>query len=285
LRIFLNLTANSLFFLGFFLFIINTIGLFISLRNDSIYQEKNITFANDIILTEKEFYNRINKAIIDRKEYITNLNEAVNQGIAKYWRNAGIDKYNLRIPFFENYLLFIASYLTPEEYLKYEFVDYRKAVERGVGLCSQQAIIVSEILLEKNIPSFIVGLSGHVVLRAQVDKSHDEWWVLDPDYGVVIPYDIDIIENNTKIIRPFYAQAGYDQKRINGLENIYEKEGNAIMSEQGARGYQIKKFSNEPIFYFLKWLIPCILMATPILFFSIRRLRRTKEQGRTKPTI
>ena len=274
MKIFLKLTVKSLFYLGFCLFIINIIGLFFSLRNELIYQEKNTTFANDIILTEKEFYDRVNKPVIDKKLYITNLNQAVNQGIAKYWRNAGINKYNLRIPFYENYLLFIASYLNPEEYLKYEFVDYRKAIERGVGLCSQQAIIVSEILLEKSIPSFIVGLSDHVVLRAQVDKSRDEWWVLDPDYGVVIPYDIDIIENNTKIIRPFYAQAGYKQKKINRLENIYEKEGNAVMSEQGAKGYQIKRFSNEPIFYFLKWLIPCILMTTPIFLFLIRRRNR-----------
>jgi hypothetical protein len=266
--------VKSLFYLGFCLFIINIIGLFFSLRNELIYQEKNTTFANDIILTEKEFYDRVNKPVIDKKLYITNLNEAVNQGIAKYWRNAGINKYNLRIPFYENYLLFIASYLNPEEYLKYEFVDYRKAIERGVGLCSQQAIIVSEILLEKSIPSFIVGLSGHVVLRAQVDKSLDEWWVLDPDYGVVIPYDIDIIENNTKIIRPFYAQAGYKQKIIKKLEKIYEKEGNAVMSEQGAKGYQIKRCSNEPRFYFLKWIIPCILMTTPIFLFLIRRRNR-----------
>ena len=274
MKVFLNLTVKTLFYHGFFLFIINIIGLFISLRNESIYQEKNTFFTNDIILTEKEFYDRINKAVIDKKEYITNLNEAVNQGIAKYWRNAGINKYNLRIPFYENYLLFIASYLNPEEYLKYEFVDYRKAIERGIGLCSQQAIIVSEILLEQSIPSFIVGLSGHVVVRAQVDKSHDEWWVLDPDYGVVIPYDIDIIENNTKLIRPFYAQAGYKQKKINKLENIYEKKGNAVMSEQGAKGYQIKRCSNEPRFYFLKWIIPCILMTKPIFLFLIRRRNR-----------
>ena len=221
MKVFLNLTVKTLFYLGFFLFIINIIGLFISLRNESIYQEKNTFFTNDIILTEKEFYDRINKAVIDKKEYITNLNEAVNQGIAKYWRNAGINKYNLRIPFYENYLLFIASYLNPEEYLKYEFVDYRKAIERGIGLCSQQAIIVSEILLEKSIPSFIVGLSGHVVLRAQVDKSHDEWWVLDPDYGVVIPYDIDIIENNTKKLGPFTPKQGISRKKLiswNGME-------------------------------------------------------------------
>ena len=84
MKVFLNLTVKTLFYLGFFLFIINIIGLFISLRNESIYQEKNTFFANDIILTEKEFYDRINKEVIDKKEYITNLNEAVNQGIAKY---------------------------------------------------------------------------------------------------------------------------------------------------------------------------------------------------------
>ena len=176
-------------------------------------------------------YQKINQTNTDRKEYITNLNEAVHQGIAHYWRDEGINKYNLRIPFYENYLLFIASYLAPEEYLKYEFYDYRRAIERGVGLCSQQAIIVSEILLEKRIPSFIIGLSGHVVLRAQVDADRDEWWVLDPDYGVVIPHDIDIIEKNPKIIRSFYAQAGYKPKTIDSLGKIYEKiDGYAVLS-------------------------------------------------------
>jgi hypothetical protein len=277
LKIFLNLTEKILFYLGFCLFIINIIGLFISLRNESIYQENNTEFTDDIILTEKELYHRINKIVIDKKEYITTLNSAVNQGIAHYWRNAGISKYNLRVPFYENYLLFIASYLNPEEYLKYEFIDYRRAIERGIGLCSQQAIIVSEILLEKSIPSFIVGLSGHVVLRAQVDENRDEWWVLDPDYGVVIPYDIDFIENNPKIIRSFYAQAGYELKKIAWLENIYEKEGNEVNSgEQGAKGYQIKRSRNEPIFYFLKWIIPSILITTSIILFSIRKRNRNK---------
>ena len=267
MKIILNLTEKILFILGLCLFIINIAGLFISLRNDSIYQERA-----GIHLTEKELYQRINETNTDRKETITNLNEAVHQGIAHYWRDEGIDKYNLRVPFYENYLLFIASYLDPEEYLKYEFYDYRKAIERGLGLCSQQAIIVSEILLEKRIPSFIIGLSGHVVLRAQVDTDRDEWWVLDPDYGVVIPHDIDIVGNNPKIIRPFYAQAGYKLSTINSLGKIYEKkEGYVVRSEQGARGYRIKRYRAEHIFYFLKWIIPCIFVVTSIILYFIRR--------------
>jgi hypothetical protein len=270
LKAFLNIAEKSVFYLGLCLFVINIIGLFISLRNESIYQERT-GFADDIILTEKELYHRINKSVINKKKYITNLNEAVNHGIAHYWRDAGINKYNLRVPFYENYLLFIASYLDPKVYLKYEFVDYRKAIERGIGLCSQQAIIVSEILMEKNIPSFIIGLSGHVVLRAQVDENLDEWWVLDPDYGVVIPYDIDFIENNPNLIRPFYAKAGYNLKTIANLEKIYDKKGNVVSRKQGARGYQVKRCQDEPRFYFYKWMIPCILMIPSIILFILRR--------------
>jgi hypothetical protein len=267
LKVFLNLTEKLLFIFGFCLLIINIIGLFISLRNESIYQEKA-----GINLTEKELYQRINGTVTNKKEYITNLNKAVHKGIAHYWRDEGINKYNLRIPFYENYLLFIASYLSPEEYLKYEFYDYRRAIERGVGLCSQQAIIVSEILLEKRIPSFIIGLSGHVVLRAQVDADRDEWWVLDPDYGVAVPHDIEIIENNPKIIRSFYAQAGYKQKTIASLGKIYEKkEGYVVRSEQGARGYRIKRYRAEHIFYLLKWIIPCVFIVTSIILFFKRR--------------
>ena len=117
LKVFLNIAEKSLFCLGLCLFVINIIGLFISLRNESIYKE-HTGFTDDIILSEKELYHRINKAVINKKEYILNLNEAVNQGIAHYWRDEGIDKYNIRIPIYENYLLFIASYLNPEEYLK-----------------------------------------------------------------------------------------------------------------------------------------------------------------------
>ena len=55
MKVFLNLTEKILFYLGFCLFIINISGLFISLRNESIYQEKT-GFTDDINLTEKELY-------------------------------------------------------------------------------------------------------------------------------------------------------------------------------------------------------------------------------------
>ena len=63
MKVFLNLTEKVLFLLGFCLLIINIGGLFISLRNESIYKEKA-----GINLTEKELYQRINKPVTDKMD-------------------------------------------------------------------------------------------------------------------------------------------------------------------------------------------------------------------------
>lgn len=120
-------------------------------------------------------YNRIVRKDESNEEYIVKLNNAINKGIAHYWADEGILKYNIRIPIYENYLLFLASYTSPRLFRKYEYCNYRKAVERGIGLCSQHAIIISKILEENGINSKIIGLSGHVVTMAQIHKENNSW--------------------------------------------------------------------------------------------------------------
>ena len=71
-----------------------------------------------------------------------------------------------------------------------------------MGLCSQHAIIVDGILKDKNIPSKIVRLTGHLVVMAEV--SSDENWILDSDYDVIVPYSLTEIEKDSTIIIPFY---------------------------------------------------------------------------------
>ena len=195
------------FVIGAVLVVINMYGLFSSLRNDEIYEE-NTYFKNDIILTEEQVFDAINAEIDDKKLYVIEVNQAISDGIAHYWDDEGIHTYNLRVPYYENYLLYAASYIKPEIYLKYEFMGYKRAIERGVGLCSQHAIIMAEVLEIAKIPSKIVGLSGHVVVTALVDYNGDEWWIIDPDYGVIIPHSLSDIEQEPQIIVPFYAKRG-----------------------------------------------------------------------------
>ena len=198
---------SKLFFLiGVVLIIVNSYGIFCPLGNESIYNEEKVAFLNDI---DKRANNSLKsllqeKNIKNKKDYVKKLVFAINKNIAHYWRDEGRIKYNLTIPFYENYLLWLAQYLRPEIYKKYEFCNYKKAIERKVGLCSQHAIILCGILNEKSIPCKIVGLSGHVVAMAKVNEREN--WILDADYGVIIPFSIKKIEKNPAIIVPFYER-------------------------------------------------------------------------------
>jgi hypothetical protein len=258
----------TLFIVGVFLLITNIFGLFTSLRNPEIYNEKKTGFANDITLTEDQVYSVINSDRSDIRKYVSNVTYAVNKGMADYWDDEGIDKYHLRVPFQENYLLFLASYIMPQKFQKFEFMDYHRAIERGVGMCSEHSIILSEVLNEKGIKTKMIGLSGHVGISAQVDEKTDEWWVLDGLYGVVIPFSLDKIQKNPDIIGPYYSEKGYDTKTITALEGIYGAEGNFVEDGFGIGDYSILTNYFEKTTYILIWVIPLFLIS-PFLLFSI----------------
>ncbi len=263
-----NKIITRLFLIGLILIGLNITGFFVPLRNPDIYQEPNTPFKDDITLAEKQLYEIIEKKEDESNEkYVVRLNEAINKGIAHYWDDSGINEYSLRIPIYENYLLFFASYIAPPPYSKYEYCNYRKAIERGVGLCSQHAIIISAILEEKNIGSKIIELpilSRHVVAMAQVNKENNTWWVLDPDYGVVIKHDILEIEKNPQIIREYYTEKGYDAKTVNKLIKTYGQEGSLI--RDGVKDYCGRiKYYIEYLSYIGIWVITMIFLS-PYIF-------------------
>ena len=243
---------------GILLLGVNITGFFISLKNPDVYIEEKGLFKNDVLLSDEQFFSIVDQGLTNRKTYARKLNEAVNLAIVHYWGDSGTHKYNFRIPFYENFILFSLGYLIPDLFGKWELFDYKKAVERSVGLCSQHAIIISQILKEKNIPAKMVGLEGHVVVTAQVDQKKDEWWILDGDYGVVIEHNIDKIEKQPEIVRPFYQRKGYDSPTIQVLVDIYGKEGNSVSKLN--RHYP-ERYYFEKLSYMLKWIIPFGLMA------------------------
>lgn len=261
-----------LYFSAALLIGLNVTGLGLSLRNPDIYQERSTKFEEDITLTETELYDAIVRTEDSDQEYVIKLNQALNHGIAHYWRDEGIHKYNLRIPIHENYLLYFASYLYPRAFEKYTFYNYKKAIERGVGLCSQHSIIISQILEQNGIASRLVALSGHVVAMAQVEKESDTWWVVDPDFGVVVEHSISEIEKNPEIIRPYYEAKGYEPKKVNGLVMIYGKDGNRIW--KGPKDYLGRKFQFEKLSYVAIWVIPIMLLLSSL------SLAVTAENGR-----
>ena len=256
-----NSISNILFSIGITLISLNLVGLFIDLRNEDIYHEK-INNGFGLELTIKEFYSELDKVYDNSKlsdsTKIIKTTELVNKGLVYYWRDEGISKYNLTIPIYENYLLFLSRFIYPKIFKKYEFLDWQKALERGVGLSSQFAIIESEILNENGINSKIILLSGHIVVMTQYNSNN--WMIVDPRYGVNIPFDITFIQNNVDIIEEFYIDKGYDSATVTELKENYKEEGNFII--KNADVYKGRSGIVESISYWLIWIIP-ITLITP----------------------
>ena len=249
--------------IGIILIINNFVGVFGNMRNPAIYTDPLNEFTNDITLTEAQFYQALDRVSGDQTQTLIQINSIVNQGMAHNWQDNNVDKYHLRVPFYENYILFGTSFIFPALFREYQFVDYHRAVERGVGLCSQQAFVLTGILRERGILADIVGLSGHVVVTAPVDESQKVWWIFDPDYGVVVPNSISDIENNPELVRPYYAAKGYTVEKVNALVDIYGKDGNKVTD--GIIGYSRFRYYYEYASYIMIWVIPLILML-PLLF-------------------
>jgi len=255
--------------IGIILIINNFVGVFVNMRNPAIYTDPHNEFPNDIMLTEAQFYQALDRVSGDRVQTLTQINAIVNQGIAHNWRDDGIEKYHLRVPFYENFILFGASFMYPALFLKYQFVDYHRAVERGVGLCSQEDFVLTGILREKGIKAKIVGLSGHVVVTAPVDDAQDTWWIFDPDFGVVIPNDISQIEENPELVRPYYAAKGYSTQKIESLVSDYGEGGNKVVD--GIIGYSRFRYYFEYASYIMIWVIPVIFIL-PLAISVAQRL-------------
>lgn len=195
-----------LLLLGILLLGTNIFGLFKTMRNPAIYTEE-VNIRNRIGDVTIE-YPEIKELLIQKDQesnidFAVRINKVVNDGFAHYWRREGIKKYHMRVPFWENYLLNIASYINPKRYERYEFSNYKKNLERGVGLCSTHSIVVKGVLLENGIKAELLDVGGHhVVVRAELDDTAT--YMLDPDFGIVVPHDTAAITANPELVRTPY---------------------------------------------------------------------------------
>ena len=199
----MNKINKVILIIGLVLLSLNVFGLLKTMRNPAIYSEE-VTLRNridDIIIKYPEI-----KVMLKRKELESNIdfairiNKVVNDGFAHYWKVEGINKYNLRVPVWENYMLYTASYLNPKRYKRYEFSKYKKNLERGLGLCSTHSTVVKGVLLENGIKAELMDVGHrHVVVRAELNDTAT--YILDPDYGLFVPYDTATIQANPELVR------------------------------------------------------------------------------------
>ncbi len=259
----MKLLTGLFFVLGAFLLALNIFGLFKSLRNDEINSELT-PYKNDISVSLDEVRRQWHRRKGEPdKDFALRMNMLVNHAMAHYWKDEGIEKYHLKVPIWENFILYFMGFIKPAEYKKYEFRTYKKAIQRGVGICSQPSIALKDLLNENGIEADLWDIAGHVVVRAGFKDGTA--YILDPDYGQYVPYDIPDIENDPELVRPYYADQAdvyaphlKKHRTTDSLVELYGKEGNHIY-------YMDRSF--EKISYIAKWVLPFLLML-PFLIFK-----------------
>lgn len=264
------------FSIGIILMVINMIGLIIPLRNPGIYSYYGDD-RKDANYTYQETMAQIDR-IPDEgdEEYVRRLTELISNSISPYWYDEGLNTYHLRIPIWENYILWAYYYIEPERYSHYEFTDYRKAIERGIGLCSQYAIVASQIMELNGIESSVLALNGHVLTMALIDG---EWHIVDPEYNVVIPHTLEEVENDGAIVKDYYEDTWAPEFVV----DLFTTPENNLVFENaiGYKGTTAAEF--ERWAYTVIWIIPLYLMAPFILLKGMIII--VKKSKRVKPAI
>lgn len=266
-----NFFSVTMFLLGMALLLLNVFGLFKSLRNEELYSE--ITpYKDDISIRFEEAKKQWKKGDSEsEKEFTARVTMLVNNSMAHYWRDEGIKKYYMRIPVWENYILLIKQWITGDK--KYEFRNYKKVIERGVGICSQPCIGLKYLLNANGIEADLWEILGHIVVGATFEDGTE--YTLDPDYGYVVPYGMNVLQDNLELVREaykhhdeVYASHLKEHKHTEDIVNMYEREGNRIY-------YMKKPF--EDFSYVAIWILPFLL----ILPFAAASYGRYSTRNKT----
>ena len=261
---FKRVTGLLLILAGAGLFLLALSGRNLDLRNPEIY-DLNSGTPFGVSLTYEEFLKRLprREGEID-ENYAVRLNGLVNQAMAHYWDGPEPEKFNIVLSARENWLIWLDQFNETDP--RYEFKDPYKAMERGVGFCSQESLALHGFLKMAGIEAQVIKLGGHVVVRARVNPS--KWLVLDPDYGVGIPYDISEIEKKPEIIAPYYKKAGFGDGEISRLKDVYGPDKNEVWDFDIATrwrdwlfNHDARKYVEEQRRYCLIWAIPAFLAA------------------------
>lgn len=255
---------------GLFLLAVDVCGVFISLRVPQLSAAPNLRFSDDITLTHHEVKKALRKNDNESdQEYAIRINSIIQKGVAHIdWENVDPVQYRLRVPVWENYILYLMSFSPVfDDCQRYHFSDYKKGIERGVGLCGDAAVYMSGVMQSNHIKARIVAFDGHVINEINIDDGR--WWVFDPDFGVIIPMSLDQMKNSLEQTLTYYKTAGYSDNDINVLKEIYKSEPTVY---ENVYAFGPTKYLVERISYVLIWVFPAILVGVGLI--GIRATRK-----------
>lgn len=254
----------------------NIYGLFQDIRPKS-FDNSHLRFINDQPLS---YETAIQQLIKNEEEselaFATRATEVISQGLAHiHWEKYQAEKFNQLVPIWENYFLYFMGKLTNiPEYKRYHFANYKRSLKRGIGVCGDASMILSQVLNKHDIDNKILTYPGHVVVSANLSEQKSV--ILDADFGVTVPYDKDNTKQNYQTIAELYVNKGYTSSDQLFFEKMYQS---AYQAWNGVEHFITKKYYFEKISYYLKWPLPIAM----ILFSLFLRKRYiTPKKNDTK---
>lgn len=235
---------------------LNFYGLTQSLRPDNLVSQHLRFKELDMTISPSIFKANVEKKVKETdKQYASRLTHVIASGLAHiHWEKYEPGEFNQRVPVWENYILYLMGIITNiPEYERYHYANPYRSIERGIGICGDASMIMSQMLDKNGIVNKIVTVPGHVMVEAKISGKTA---LYDPDYGVVLNYSADALHANPEHLNQLYINQGFELADELFLKNSFSQ-GHQFWD--GASHFITKKYYFEKLAYILKWLIPLIL--------------------------
>lgn len=242
---------------------LNLVGVFKDLRSSLVKSS-----TSKVILSYEQAVANLDLLHVDYSgEYVEQVNSIFNKSILhSAWNDFSekdVIKYYVSVPVWENYVLYAFNVVLGREADVYEFTNYKRVLDRGIGQCGQSSMALVDYLSKKGMSTGIVELTGHVVATVKVGG---EWRIVDPDFGVYLPYSLEWLEVNPEVVDAYYNNYPEYEMRQYFVSN----DDNYVTHGGAEARYPIGAYV-EQVSYILIWLIPAGLLLAA--FHSLRCLR------------
>ncbi len=226
----------------------------------------DLRFENDLSLSAEETMEQLKRLPNESDAaFVQRSTLTIQAGLAHLdrWYDHNPEHYNQLIPFSENPLLnLLGRYSGLPQIERYHFSDYKRTIDRGIGLCGDHAIVLSSVLDENGIDNVLLSArgGGHIVVEV-TDKS-DAQGIYDADFGVSMPSLTQSSMTDPSVVQA-YSEAGYSSRELLAIQKIYSEN---FLQFDSVYHFMAKRFIFERLSYVFKWLFPLFLIAVAIWF-------------------
>jgi hypothetical protein len=169
-----------------------------------------LRFGDIDVSLDKEEFLQSSKMLPNENpiDYSKRLTSVIASGIAHiHWERYDSSKFNQLVPIWENWALYaMGKFSGIPEYERYHYSNPQKSMERGIGICGDASMIMSQVLKNNGIESKIISFPGHVMVAANIQNQS---FVFDPDFGVVLESSLEELNKNPELVDGAYSAVGH----------------------------------------------------------------------------